>query len=78
MCSSATTVGGSACWFLDTRAANHMTTVRSTFSNLNTDVRGTMRYGDGSVVGIEGRETILFTCKNDGHQRSPVSSSPQA
>jgi hypothetical protein len=55
-----------------------MTTVRSTFSNLNTDVRGTMRYGDGSVVGIEGRETILFTCKNDGHQRSPVSSSPQA
>jgi transposase InsO family protein len=60
--------GGSACWILDTGATNHMTGQRDAFSELDTGVRGTVRFGDGSVVAIEGRGTILFKCKNGAHQ----------
>lgn len=45
-----------------------MTGVRSFFSNLDTGIRGTVRFGNGSVVDIKGRETILFSCKNGEHQ----------
>ncbi|WVZ90574.1 hypothetical protein U9M48_036865 [Paspalum notatum var. saurae] len=55
-------------WILDTRATNHMTGVRSAFSELDTGIHGTVRFGDGSVAGIEGRGTILFKCKNGEHQ----------
>ena len=41
-------------------ATNHMTSVRSAFFELDTGVHGTVRFGDGSVVDIEGRGTILF------------------
>jgi len=58
-------------WILDTGAMNHMTGERSSFSDLDTSVHGTVRFGDGSVVGIEGRGTILFTCKTGEHQRLP-------
>ncbi|WVZ58489.1 hypothetical protein U9M48_008761 [Paspalum notatum var. saurae] len=54
-------------WILDTGATNHMTSSRSAFSNLDTGVRGTVKFGDGSVVGIEGRGTVLFNCKNGEH-----------
>lgn len=55
-------------WVLDTGATNHMTGVRSAFSDLDTGIVGTVRFGDGSVVKIEGRGTILFTCKNGEHR----------
>ena len=42
-------------WILNTGAMNHMTGERSAFSDLDTSVHGTVRFGDGSVVGIEGR-----------------------
>jgi hypothetical protein len=56
-------------WILDTGATNHMTGVRSFFSELDTGVHGTVRFGDGSVVDIHGRGTILLSCKNGEHQR---------
>ncbi|WVZ59800.1 LOW QUALITY PROTEIN: hypothetical protein U9M48_009898 [Paspalum notatum var. saurae] len=60
--------GGHTEWILDTGATNHMTGVRSAFSELDTGIHGTVRFGDGSVAGIEGRGTILFKCKNGEHQ----------
>jgi hypothetical protein len=60
--------GERARWILDIGATNHMTAARYAFSNLDTGVRGTVRFGDGSVVDIEGRNTILFACKNGEHQ----------
>ena len=50
-------------WILDTGATNHMTEARSTFSELNSGIRGTVNFGDGSVVEIEGCNTILFVSK---------------
>jgi hypothetical protein len=51
-------------WVLDTGATNHMTGERSVFSELNTRVSGTVRFGDGSVAEIEGSGTVVFICKN--------------
>jgi len=55
-------------WVLDTGATNHMTGFRDAFSDLDTGVVGTVRFGDGSVVRIKGRGTILFSCKNGEHR----------
>ncbi|XP_066323940.1 uncharacterized protein [Miscanthus floridulus] len=54
-------------WVLDTGAMNHMTSSRGAFSELDTGIVGTVRFGNGSVVKIEGRDTILFACKNEEH-----------
>ena len=45
-----------------------MTAVRSIFSELDTAVHGTVRFGDGSTVAIEGRGTILFKLKSGEHR----------
>jgi hypothetical protein len=55
-------------WVLDTGATNHMTGFRDTFSDLDTGIVGTVCFGDGSVIRIEGRGTILFSCKNGEHR----------
>jgi hypothetical protein len=47
-------------WFLDTGASNHMTGYRSVFAELDMGVTGTVKFGDGSVVEIQGRGTVLF------------------
>ena len=54
-------------WFLDTGASNHMTGVRWVFAELDNGVTGTVKFGDGSVVEIQGRGTILFACCNGEH-----------
>ena len=46
-----------------------MTGERSVFSNLDKGVHGTVRFGDGSVIDIEGRSMILFSYKNGEHQK---------
>jgi hypothetical protein len=64
--------GGSddgALWHLDTGATNHMSGSRAAFSELDRGVVGTVRFGDGSVVKIEGRGVVLFSCKNGEHRR---------
>jgi hypothetical protein len=60
--------GDSTRWILDTGATNHMTGERSTFSELDTKVHGSVRFGDGSVTGIEGRGTVLLKYKNGEHK----------
>jgi hypothetical protein len=54
-------------WYLDTGASNHMTGDASVFSELNPGVLGSVRFGDGSLVEIAGRGTVLFASKDGGH-----------
>ncbi|WVZ91483.1 hypothetical protein U9M48_037649 [Paspalum notatum var. saurae] len=60
--------GESTRWILDTGATNHMTSARSAFSELDSGIHGTVKFGDGSVIGIEGRGTVLFNSKSGEHQ----------
>jgi hypothetical protein len=55
-------------WFLDTGASNHMTGNRAAFTELDTNVTGSVKFGDNSAVSIEGRGTILFACKSGEHR----------
>ncbi|WVZ97328.1 hypothetical protein U9M48_042876 [Paspalum notatum var. saurae] len=58
-------------WIFDTGASNHMTGCRDAFSDPDTGITGTVRFGDGSVVRIEGCGTILFDRKNGEHRTLP-------
>jgi hypothetical protein len=60
--------GDNTRWILDTGATNQMTGERSAFSELDTKVHGKVRFDDGSIAGIEGRETVLLKCKNGEHK----------
>jgi hypothetical protein len=42
-------------WICDTGATNHMCGSRAAFANLDEAIRGTVRFGDDSMVQIEGR-----------------------
>jgi hypothetical protein len=37
-------------WVLDTNATNHMMGCRPTFSDLDRNIRGTVKFGDSSIV----------------------------
>lgn len=54
---------------LDTGATNHMMGSRAVFSDIDEHVTGTVRFGDGSLVNIEGRGTVLFSCKTSEHRQ---------
>ena len=47
-------------WHLDSGASNPMTGSKAAFSELDDDVTGTVKFGDGSRVAIQGRGTIIF------------------
>ena len=46
-----------------------MTEARSAFFELDLGIRWTMKFGDGSVVEIERRGTILFVGKGGEHHK---------
>ena len=54
-------------WYLDSSASNYMTGSKAAFSELNDDMTGTVKFGDGSRVAIQGRGTIIFRCQNGEH-----------
>ena len=54
-------------WYLDSGASNHMTGSKEAFSELDDNVTGTVKFGDGSRVAIRGR-TIIFRCQNGKHR----------
>ena len=56
-------------WYLDSGASNHMTGSKASFSELDDDVTGTVKFGDGSRVAIQGRGTIIFRCQNGEQTR---------
>ncbi|WVZ79228.1 hypothetical protein U9M48_026832 [Paspalum notatum var. saurae] len=55
-------------WYLDSGASNHMIGSRGAFSELDTSITGTVKFGDNSLVDIAGQGTILFSCSNGGHR----------
>lgn len=55
-------------WYLDNGASNHMTGQRSKFDVLDENVTGKVKFGDGSMVQIKGRGSIILKCKN-GEER---------
>jgi hypothetical protein len=55
-------------WVLDTGASNHMMGPQAAFTSLNARTSETVRFGDGSVIQIEGRCMILYQCRNGEHR----------
>ena len=55
-------------WYLDSGASNHMTGSKEAFFELDDNVTGTLKFGDGSRVAIRGRSTIIFRCQNGEHR----------
>jgi len=55
-------------WYLDSSASNHMTGSKETFSELDGNVTGTVKFSDGSRVAIRGHDTIIFRCQNGEHR----------
>ncbi|XP_076883368.1 uncharacterized protein LOC143532113 [Bidens hawaiensis] len=51
-------------WYLDNGASNHMTGNRSYFLELNENITGRVKFGDGSFVEIKGKGSILFQGKS--------------
>ena len=47
-------------WYLNSGASNHMTGSKEAFSELDSNVTGTVKFGDGLRVAIRGRDTIIF------------------
>ena len=56
-------------WILDTGATNHMTGTRSAFFELDSGIRGTVKFGDGFAVEINGCGSILFVNKGGEHRK---------
>ena len=46
-----------------------MTGAKSVFSELDSGICRTVKFGEGSVVKIEGRDTILFVGKGGKHHK---------
>jgi hypothetical protein len=47
-------------WYLDSGATHHMTGRCELFSDLDTTIRGSVRFGDASKVEIQGIGSIVF------------------
>lgn len=58
----------SSVWYLDNGASNHMTGDKAKFRELNEKITGQVKFGDGSMVTIEGKGSIALKCKN-GEER---------
>ncbi|KAJ4740894.1 Transposon Ty1-H Gag-Pol polyprotein [Rhynchospora pubera] len=55
-------------WYLDSGATNHMTGCKENFTELDTSVAGTVKFGDGSMVSIYGRGTVLLQGRMGEHK----------
>lgn len=55
-------------WVLDTGSSNHMMGAREAFSRLDEGVTGTVRFGDGSRVGICGIGSIVMEGRDRQHK----------
>ena len=55
-------------WYLDSGATHHMTGRREFFSDLDTDVGGSIKFGDSFVMEIKGVRSVIFTAKSGEHR----------
>ncbi|WVZ70677.1 hypothetical protein U9M48_019320 [Paspalum notatum var. saurae] len=55
-------------WCLDTGATHHMTGRREFFTELDSTVRGSVKFGDASGVEIKGIGSVLFTTPSGEHK----------
>ena len=55
-------------WVLDTGASNHMIGTHSALSQLDEGVDGTVRFGDGSCVGIYGLGLVVLEGRQQEHK----------
>ena len=51
-------------WYLDNGASNHMTGLRSMFNDLDETVTRKVRFGDGSILQIEEKGSVMFRTKD--------------
>jgi hypothetical protein len=55
-------------WCLDTGATHHMTGRREFFTELDSDVRGSIKFGDASGVEIKGVGSVIFAVESSEHR----------
>jgi hypothetical protein len=55
-------------WCLDTGATHHMTGRREFFAELDSTVRGSVKFGDASAVEIKGVGSVIFAAKTGEHR----------
>ncbi|WVZ90662.1 hypothetical protein U9M48_036944 [Paspalum notatum var. saurae] len=55
-------------WCLDTGATHILTSRREFFTELDSNVRGSIKFGDASGVEIKGVGSILFTAESGEHR----------
>jgi hypothetical protein len=55
-------------WCLDTGATHHMTARWEFFTELDSDVRGSVKFGDASNMEIKGVGSIIFTVESGEHR----------
>lgn len=55
-------------WYLNSGVTHHMTRRREFFSELNTDVRGLVKFGESSIVDLKGIGSVILIAKTGEHQ----------
>ncbi|XP_066374520.1 uncharacterized protein [Miscanthus floridulus] len=55
-------------WYLDTGATHHITGRHEFFSDLDSSVKGSIKFGDASAVEIKGIGSIIFKAKMGEHR----------
>ena len=58
-------------WYLDIGATHHMTGRREFFSELDSGVNGSAKFGDASTVEIKGVSSVISKAKMGEHVFSP-------
>ena len=55
-------------WYFDTSATQHMTGQREYFFDLDSTMRGSVKFGDASAMEIEGVGSVIFVAKTAKHR----------
>jgi hypothetical protein len=54
-------------WCLDTGATHHMTGRREFFTKFDSNMRGSVKFGDASAMEIKGVRFVILNAKNGEH-----------
>jgi hypothetical protein len=56
-------------WYLNTGATHHMIGRREFFSNMDSSMKGSVKFGDASAIEIKGVGSVIFKAKTGEHIR---------